>query len=53
MNAPVLVDLHGGAKKKYLMSAVQDLTPLCASDIVLLICIFASRMLTAGDRTSW
>jgi len=40
-------------RKKSLMSAVQYLEPLCASDIVLLMCFIPSRMPTAGDWTSW
>ena len=40
-------------RKKPLISAVHYLAPLCALEIVMLICFFASSMQTASERTAW
>jgi len=43
----------GKNRKKFFMSAVQYLAPLCTSDIVLLMWIFESGTLATGNQTSW
>jgi hypothetical protein len=44
--------LHGGSKEKYFKSQLMNLAPLLASDITLLINIFVSTILVAGDPAS-
>ena len=51
VNAHVLKDLHERLKKKSLMLHMQKRAPCLALEITLLMWIFASVMLTAGEQT--